>query len=140
MDVPAAGRALNIEVPEWVRSAADVPALHVPWVAAIGAGLLSVDGGRAMTAPALAGWGSANPEEVLDLWSRSFVAALTDLFDGDETSDALEIGRIALTVLAAEPALAGDELARELSRVVLDAGYGLYRTFDRGFGTRDPAE
>jgi hypothetical protein len=50
-DVPAAARVLGVELPDWVRSAADVPALHWPWLAALGAGLLSVDGGRAV-----AGW------------------------------------------------------------------------------------
>ncbi|WP_223839555.1 hypothetical protein [Saccharopolyspora pogona] len=53
-DVPVAGRALGIELPESVRSAADVPALHWRWTAALGAGLISIEGGRAVVAPALA--------------------------------------------------------------------------------------
>ncbi len=137
-DVAAAGRALGVELPGWVRSAADVVALHWPWTAALGAGLLTVDGGRAVPGPGLAGWGSATPDEVLEAWVRGFVATLTELFDsGGEGSEALEIGRLALTVLAGDPVPAGVELADAVSHVVLDAG--LYGVFDRGFGTRDPA-
>jgi hypothetical protein len=138
VDVPAAGRVLGVELPERVRSAADVSALHWPWTAALGAGLLSVDGGRAASGQALSGWRSAMPGEVLELWARGFVAALTDLFDDDEGSEALEIGRLALTVLVRDPVPAGVELADAVSHAVLDAR--LYGTFDRGFGTRDPAE
>ncbi|MGI8310060.1 plasmid pRiA4b ORF-3 family protein [Saccharopolyspora hattusasensis] len=138
-DVPVAGRALGIALPERVRSAADVPALHWPWTAALGAGLLSIDGGRAVSAD-LAGWQAADPDEVLDLWSRGFAAALTSLFDSDEESEALEIGRLALTVLASEPAPTHTELASAISHVVFNAGYELYRAFDRGFGVNDPAE
>ncbi|MEU6265863.1 plasmid pRiA4b ORF-3 family protein [Saccharopolyspora shandongensis] len=138
-DVPVAGRALGIELPGRVRSAADVPALHWPWMAALGAGLLSIDGGRAVSS-ALAGWQAARADEVLDLWSRSFVMALTSLFDSDEESEALEIGRLALTVLASEPAPTHTELASAISHVVFNAGYELYRAFDRGFGVHDPAE
>lgn len=61
-DVPAAGRALGVELPEWVRSAADVPAVHWPWTAALGAGLLSVAGGRAVPGQALVSWRSAKPD------------------------------------------------------------------------------
>lgn len=139
-DVPVAGRALGVELPERVRSAADVPALHWPWTAALGAGLLSVDSGRAVPAPALAGWRSANPDEVLDLWARGFAAVVTGLFDGDDGSEALEIGRLTLSVLAGESVPTDVELARGISYAVHDAGHTLYRAFDRGFGVRDPAE
>jgi hypothetical protein len=137
-DVSAAGCALGVELPGWVRSAADVPALHWPWTAALGGGLLSVDGGRAVPGQAWGSWRSAKPGEVLELWMRGFTTALTGLFDDDEGSEALEIGRLALTVLDRDPVLTGVELARGVSHAVLDAR--LYRTFDRGFGTRDPAE
>jgi hypothetical protein len=81
---------------------------------------------------------SANPDDVLDLWARGFAAVLTGLFDSGEGAEALEIGRLALTVLAGDAVPAGDELSRAISRAVLAAG--LYRIFDWGFGTRDPAE
>ncbi|MGI8310097.1 plasmid pRiA4b ORF-3 family protein [Saccharopolyspora hattusasensis] len=139
-DVPTAGRALGIELPESVRSAADVPALHWRWTVALGAGLISIEGGRAVAAPALAGWQSASPDELLELWARGFAAALTGLFDGEEASEELEIGRLALTVLAGKPVPTRAELPRAISHAIIHAGYELYQTFTRGFGVRDPAE
>lgn len=137
-DVPAAGGVLGVDLPDWVRSAADVPALHWPWLAALGAGLLSVDGGRAVAAPAVAGWPSAGPDEVLDLWARGLAAALADVFDVDDGAEALEIGRLALTVLAHDPVPTGAELTEAITLDII--GAGLHWTFARGLGTRDPAE
>lgn len=137
VDVAAAGRALDVELPERVRSAADVPMLHWPWTAALGARLLSVEGGRAVSGPALASWRSAKPDEVLELWARGFATTLATTFDDDEGSAALEIGRLALTVFARDPMPTGVELADAVSHAVLDAR--LYGIFDR-FGTRDPVE
>lgn len=137
-DIPVAGRALGVELPERVRSAADVPTLHWPWMAALGSALLSVDGGRAVPGPALVSWRTATPDEVLELWARGFATTLTGLFDDDDGSEALEIGRLALTVFADDPVPTGIELADAVSHAVLDAR--LYGIFDRGFGTRDPAE
>jgi len=45
-----------------------------------------------------------------------------------------------LTVLAVDPALAGADLVRAIGDTVLRSSLPLYRTFDRGFGHRDPAE
>ncbi len=134
--MPAAGRALGIELPKWVRSAADVPALLWPWTAALGAGLLSVDGGRAVPGQALAGWRSATSDEVLELWARGFAATLTSVFD--DAGGALEIGRLALTVLARDPVPTGIELADAVSDAIVDPR--LYGIFDPEVGRRDPAE
>jgi hypothetical protein len=132
-DVAAAAGVLGVEVPGRVRSAADVPALHLPWTAALGAGLLSIESGRAV--PALASWQSADRDEVLDRWLRGLAAVLCDTFDGGEGLEALEIGRLALTVLAADSPLAE---AHAITHAVLSSGF--YHIFDRGFGVRDPAE
>jgi hypothetical protein len=43
-DVAAACAAVGVGAPERLRSAADVPELQLPWVAALGVGLLSVEG------------------------------------------------------------------------------------------------
>lgn len=137
-DVPAVGRVLGVELPDRVRSAADVPTLHWPWLAALGAGFVSVDGGRAVAGPAVAEWPSARADEVLDLWVRGFMAALTGLFDSGEGVRALEIGRLALTVLAYDSVPTGAELSRAVTLAVISAG--LHEIFTRGFGTRDPAE
>ncbi len=46
-DVPAAAAVIGVKCPPALRSAADLPDLHIAWCAAIGAGLLTVAGGKA---------------------------------------------------------------------------------------------
>jgi hypothetical protein len=140
-DVPVAAQVLGIEVPEWVRSAADEPGLHRPWTAAVVIGLLSIDGNRAVSGPVLAGWRSATDDEVLDRWSRAFAGGLASTFDDDgDGSESLEIGRLVSTVLAVDPALTGADLVKAIGDTILRSSLPLYRIFDRGFGHRDPAE
>lgn len=103
-DIPAAGRLLDIDLPQRVRSAADVPELQHPWTTARAVGLLTISGDRAVAGPALSRWRSATDDEVLDGWSRALAATLADTFDDDgDGTDALEIGRLVLTVLATDP-------------------------------------
>jgi hypothetical protein len=139
-DVGLVGRALGIKVPQRVRSAADLPAVHYPWVAALEVGLLSVSEGRAGPGPAQESWRSAGGGEVLSGWSRGLVAALASTFDDEwDGAESVEIGRRVLTVLAADLGLADEGLSRAIARMVAEAGHRLYATFDRGFGMRDPA-
>ena len=46
-DVPAAAAIIGVKAPQAVRSAADLPELHLAWCAAVGMGLLTVEGGKA---------------------------------------------------------------------------------------------
>jgi hypothetical protein len=92
VDVSAAGRVFGVELPDRVRSAADVPALHWPWLAALGGGLDCGEGRRAVAGPAVVRWSSAEPDAVLGLWMRGLTAALTGLFDDADGVQALEIG------------------------------------------------
>jgi Plasmid pRiA4b ORF-3-like protein len=55
-DVPAAGAALGVDVPPKLRTMADIPALHRPWCAAVGAGLLRVRDGQVTGGPVLEHW------------------------------------------------------------------------------------
>jgi hypothetical protein len=138
-DVPVVGQAVGIAVPARTRSAGDVVDLHWPWTAAMTVGLLEIQNRRAVPGPALAGWDSTDGEGTLAAWSRALAAALAGTFDDEgDGSESLEIGRLALGVLAAEPAPA--EPAKAIPDAVLGVGYHLYRTFDRGFGYREPAE
>ncbi|TVT45095.1 plasmid pRiA4b ORF-3 family protein [Amycolatopsis rhizosphaerae] len=140
-DVPEAGRVLGVAVPRQVRTAADVPSLHRPWTAAVGAGLLEITRDRAVTGPALSGWGCAADDDVLDRWARALAAVLADTFNDDgDGAEALRIGKLALTLLAAEPAPVGAELLTAIHGAIINGGYALYRTFNRGFGERRPAE
>lgn len=136
VDVSAAGRVLGVELPDRVRSAADVPALHWPWLAALGGGLVSAEGGRAVAGPAAPGWRSAEPDAVLSLWMRGLTTALTGLFDDADGVQALEIGRIALTEFA-RGSVVGEELLRMVGHAVIRAGH--HEAFFWGFGTHDPA-
>src|SRR5215470_14735706 len=55
-DVPAAGRAVGVEVPPRLRTMADIRALHRPWCVAVTTGLLQVGGGWVTAGPALERW------------------------------------------------------------------------------------
>ena len=46
-DVPAAAAIIGVKAPQAVRSAADLPELHLAWRAVVGMGLLTVEGGKA---------------------------------------------------------------------------------------------
>ncbi|HEX5114242.1 MAG TPA: plasmid pRiA4b ORF-3 family protein [Pseudonocardiaceae bacterium] len=138
---PLAGRALGIAVPQRVRSAADVVELQYPWTAALAIGLMAISDGRAVPGPALPRWRSTPDEELLDSWSRALAAALADTYPDDgDGAEALEIARLVLTVLATDSAPASADLLTSINRTIIGSGYDLFRTFDRGFGVRDPAE
>lgn len=55
-DVPVVGAALGVPVPAKVRTAADVPAVHLPWCTGVAAGLLQISDGEVRSGPALAHW------------------------------------------------------------------------------------
>jgi hypothetical protein len=55
-DIAAAGAALGVDVPARLRTMADIRALYRPWCAAVGAGLLHVDGEGVTAGPALENW------------------------------------------------------------------------------------
>ncbi|MEV6348556.1 plasmid pRiA4b ORF-3 family protein [Actinoplanes sp. NPDC051851] len=76
-DVAAAGAVLGVPVPEKVRTAADVPALHRPWSFALGSGLLKISGSVAAAGPALEQWSSSADTEALDAWWAGFRAVCT---------------------------------------------------------------
>jgi hypothetical protein len=140
-DVPVAARVLDVAVPQRVRSAADVPKLQYPWTAALGIGLLVISHDQAVPGPALPQWRSAAVDEVLDGWSRALAATLADTFPDDgDGAESLEIGRLVLVMLAADPAPTGADLLTAINHAVFSSDYRLHRTFHRTFGVRDPAE
>lgn len=136
-DVPRAGRTLGITVPDRVRTAADVPDLHRPWVTARELGLLTVDGGKAVPGPAVTT--CTTTEDILDEWSRALVAVLVEAFDADVRAEAWELGRVALTVLTTDPPPTGDELLETIEHTVAYSGDAVFELVLRGFGARHPA-
>ncbi len=109
-DVAAACAAMGVTAPERLRSAADVPDLQYPWTAALAAGLLSIEGSRVVPGPAMAGSRSATDDDVLACWLSALAGALADTYDESDPAEALEIGRLVLTVLATASPPGGTEL------------------------------
>jgi len=76
-DVAAAGTVVGVPVPDRVRTAADVPALHRPWSFALGSGLLKISGSVAAGGPVLEQWSSSTDAEALNAWWAGFRAVCT---------------------------------------------------------------
>jgi pRiA4b ORF-3-like protein len=117
-DVPAAAAVIGVKAPQAVRSAADLPELHVAWCAAIGMGLLTVEGGRASGGPELKNWPPDDGTRLLEAWLKGFFAVSAVLGgDRDLGRGFLVLVLALLKVLQDEDAPAGRGLLRE----VLDA-------------------
>ena len=113
-DLREAAVALGVTLPERFRSGADVPGWHVPWSAALGAGMPVIERGRAVVRPV---------EVTRDVWLAGFVAALAALCQDDELIEATRIGERALAFLSDHGPCTGHELYQNLfhSR---DLGHG----------------
>src|SRR5437773_2755314 len=68
-DMPAVASALGVNVPARIRTAADVEAIHRPWVAAEALGLLRVGTNRAVAA-------STTRSDSADWWWTAVAAVL----------------------------------------------------------------
>jgi pRiA4b ORF-3-like protein len=115
-DVPAAAAIIGVKAPQAVRSAADLPELHVAWCAAIGMGLLTVEGGKASGGPELKSWPPDDGTGLLEAWLKGFFAVSAVLGGGDLNlgRDFLVLVLALLKVLQDEDAPAGRGLLREV--------------------------
>ncbi len=115
-DVPAAAAIIGVKAPQAVRSAADLPELHVAWCAAIGMGLLTVEGGKASGGPELKNWPPDDGTRLLEAWLKGFFAVSAVLGGGDRDlgKGFLVLVLALLKVLQAEDAPAGRGLLREV--------------------------
>ena len=115
-DVPAAAAIIGVKAPQAVRSAADLPELHVAWCAAIGMGLLTVEGGKASGGPELKSWPPDDGTGLLEAWLKGFFAVSAVLGGGDRDlgRDFLVLVLALLKVLQDEDAPAGRGLLREV--------------------------
>ena len=82
-DVPVAAAIIGVKAPQAVRSAADLPELHVAWCAAIGMGLLTVEDGKASGGPELRSWPPDDGTGLLEAWLKGFFAVSAVLGGGD---------------------------------------------------------
>lgn len=108
-DLPAAAAALGVQAPAKVRTAADVPPIHWPWVAAEAAGLIEVGTARAVARKA-----DGDPPQ---LWLKGLDAVLRTESQDANRHGALTLCRAILTVLAN-----GHEAGEEAVSDILD-GY-----------------
>ena len=115
-DVSAAAAIIGVKAPQAVRSAADLPELHVAWCAAIGMGLLTVEGGKASGGPELKSWPPDDGTGLLEAWLKGFfaVSAVVGGGDRDLGRDFLVLVLALLNVLQDEAAPAGRGLLREV--------------------------
>jgi Plasmid pRiA4b ORF-3-like protein len=115
-DVPAAAAIIGVKAPQAVRSAADLPELHLAWCAAIGMGLLTVEGGKASGGPELRSWPPDDGTGLLEAWLKGFFAVSAVLSGGDRDlgRDFLVLVLALLNVLQDEDAPAGRGLLREV--------------------------
>jgi hypothetical protein len=115
-DVPAAAAVIGVKAPQAVRSAADLPELHAAWCAAIGMGLLTVEGGKASGGPELKNWPPDDGTRLLEAWLKGFFAVLAGLGGRDRDVDKgfLVLVLALLKVLRDEGAPAGGGLLREV--------------------------
>lgn len=102
-DVPAAAAALGVTVPARIRTAADVEAIHRPWVATEALGLVRIGANRAVAMPASEG-------DSLEQWWTAVSAVLRAESHDDRREGAAVLCRTLLTVLATEPPPAAADL------------------------------
>jgi hypothetical protein len=117
-DVPAAAAIIGVKAPQTVRSAADLPELHLAWCAAVGMGLLTVEGGKASGGPELKSWPPDDGTGLLEAWLKGFFAVSAVLGGRDRDlgrdRDFLVLVLALLKVLQDEDAPAGRGLLREV--------------------------
>jgi hypothetical protein len=128
-EVSHVAAALGAEVPAKVRSAADVEAIHRPWVAAAAVGWLRVSANRAV-ATASAG------DEPLDRWWAAVDAVLRAESHDDRGRGASVLCHVLLTALDIRPSRAPEELSDAVDDLLDDVGPGdvtaVYSAFRRG--------
>lgn len=126
-DVDPAAAAIGIPIPGWVRTAADIEALHRPWVAAKGAGLLQLDLDRA-NAGTPASW------DPLELWLRGLRSVLRDESKDDRRVGATVMCSLVLACLDSCPTPHELEsvVERQLDGMSLDEACAAYQAFRRG--------
>jgi hypothetical protein len=146
-DVAAAGTAVGVPVPDRVRTAADVPALHRPWSFALGSGLLTISGSVATAGPALEQWPSSTDTETLDAWRSGFRAVCAAESDTRREGSVLILALAFLEAVTMPDGTDPDSLWNRVVAIVErreddedPLGWGYVRSFTQyaDHETRDP--
>ena len=114
--MPAAAAIIGVKAPQAVRSAADLPELHLAWCAAVGMSLLTVEGGKASGGPELENWPPDDGTGLLEAWLKGFFAVSAVLGGGDRDlgKGFLVLVLALLNVLQDDGAPGGRGLLREV--------------------------
>lgn len=146
-DVAAAGIAAGVPVPDRVRTAADVPALHRPWSFALGSGLLTISGSAATAGPAREQWSSSTDVEALDAWWAGFQTVCAAESDTRREGSVLILALAFLEAVTMPDGTDPDGLWNRVVAIVerreddedpLGLGYGRSLTQYADHVTRDP--
>lgn len=122
-DVASAMAAMGLAAPVRARTAADVEALHRPWVAARATGLITVDAGRAAA-------GGTMPD-ALEAWWTALSAVLRAESHDHRGEGATILCRTLLAVLADDPAV--EKIGHLVDgRFLADEYTPVYQAFRRG--------
>ncbi|MEV0131169.1 plasmid pRiA4b ORF-3 family protein [Dactylosporangium sp. NPDC050688] len=124
VDIEAAMAAMGLAAPVRSRTAADVEALHRPWVAAQAIGLIKVDAGRAVAA-------GRTSSDALEAWWAALSAVLRAESHDHRGEGATVLCRMLLAVLADDPAIEKIEDLVE-GRLLADEVSPVYQAFRRG--------
>ena len=108
-DIAAAGAALGVDVPARLRTMADIRALYQPWCAAVGAGLLHVDGEGGTAGPTLENWPPDDATMLAEWLAGLRAVCAAESHPHDEDSVRL-LALALLTVLNEDGACAGGSL------------------------------
>ncbi|HEX8346802.1 MAG TPA: plasmid pRiA4b ORF-3 family protein, partial [Actinoplanes sp.] len=135
-DVASAAEALAVSVPAKVRTAADIEAIHRPWVAAQALGLLRVGANQAVAVEPSGG-------EDLQQWWAAVTAVLRAESHDDRHCGASVLCRTILTALATGKARVAAELVDTERELLHDVGHrehvAIYEAFRRGVMPIDAA-
>jgi hypothetical protein len=129
VDVAAVGAALGVTVPARVRTAADVQAVHWPWVAAEAIGWLRVSANRAVACAA------ADDDPVRRWWTAVRAVLRTESHD-DRRRGAPVLLRTLLTAMTAQPPLQKADVYAPVHELLNYSDLGdasaVYSAFRRG--------
>jgi hypothetical protein len=137
-DVQAAGAAISVQLPLKVRTAADLPELHAAWSAALGAGLLRIEGKKVSGVPS--DW--PGDDAVLSAWLAALQAVCGAMVDPRHAKAAAStplIALAALSVLQREQARTGQSLWRAVVREADDLCDACELGDERSFAIRRAA-
>lgn len=139
-EIADVGQVLGLGLPDRPRTAADLPELNRPWVAALGVGFLTIENSTARSGPRAAEWAECGDDEVLEQWLRGLVEVLVDAYGADAAYGPVEICRVALAQLSTEPEATGEPLWDALLHQIVHTDGWLLSILDAAFGHRHPVE